>query len=122
MESVEAAVAVKEAFSKITSKPVKAIIYTHYHSDHTNGATVMAGGDHPDIYSHATTPYYMDRIATITRETTYRRAMRQFGTLLPEGGIINAGIGQRLEFDESKTLGMLVPTKTRVSSGRVTPN
>jgi len=112
MESVEAAVPVKEAFSKITAKPVKAIIYTHYHPDHTNGATVMAGDDNPDIYSHATTSYYMDRIATITRETTYRRAMRQFGTLLPEGGLINAGIGQRLEFDESKTLGMLTPNKT----------
>ena len=112
MESVEAAVPVKEAFSKITSKPVKAIIYTHYHPDHTNGATVMAGDDNPAIYSHATTSYYMDRIATITRETTYRRAMRQFGTLLPEGGVINAGIGQRLEFDESKTLGMLAPGKT----------
>ena len=112
MESVEAAVRVKEAFSKITSKPVKAIIYTHYHSDHTNGATVMAGDDNPDIYSHATTSYYMERIATITRETTYRRAMRQFGTLLPEGGLINAGIGPRLEFDETKTLGMLAPSKT----------
>lgn len=112
MESEEAAVPVKEAFSKITSKPVKALIYTHYHSDHTNGATVMAGDDNPDIFAHSSTSYYMDRIATITRETTYRRAMRQFGTLLPEGGIINDGIGPRLEFDESKTLGLLVPTKT----------
>ena len=112
MESAEAAVPVKEAFSKITSKPVKALIFTHYHSDHTNGATIMAGDDTTDIYAHATTSYYMDRIATITRETTYRRAMRQFGTLLPEGGIINDGIGPRLEFDESKTLGLLVPTKT----------
>ena len=41
MESEEAAVTVKEAFSKITSKPVKAIIYTHYHPDHTNGATCL---------------------------------------------------------------------------------
>jgi len=112
MESVEAAVPVKAAFARITAKPVRALIFTHYHSDHTNGATVMAGDDNPDIYSHATTSHYMDRISTITRETTYRRAMRQFGTLLPEGGIINAGIGPRLEFDESKTLGMLVPTKT----------
>jgi alkyl sulfatase BDS1-like metallo-beta-lactamase superfamily hydrolase len=112
MESVEAAVPVKAAFIEVTAKPVKAIIYTHYHSDHTNGASVMAGDDNPDVYSHATTSYYMDRIATITRETTYRRAMRQFGTLLPEGGLVNAGIGPRLEFDESKTLGMLAPTKT----------
>jgi glyoxylase-like metal-dependent hydrolase (beta-lactamase superfamily II) len=78
MESVEAAVPVKAAFIEVTAKPVKAIIYTHYHSDHTNGASVMAGDDNPDVYSHATTSYYMDRIATITRETTYRRAMRQF--------------------------------------------
>ena len=112
MESVEAAVPVKAAFSKITAKPVKAIIFTHYHSDHTNGATVMAGDDNPDIYAHSSTSYYMNRIATITRETTYRRAMRQFGTLLPVGGIINDGIGPRLEFDEKKTLGMLAPTRT----------
>ena len=112
MESEEAAVPVKEAFSKITSKPVKALIFTHYHSDHTNGATIMAGDDNPDIYSHAATSYYMERIGTITRETTYRRAMRQFGTLLPDGGIINDGIGPRFEYDESKTLGLLVPTKT----------
>ena len=112
MESVEAAIPVKAAFVKISAKPVKAIIYTHYHPDHTNGASVMAGDDNPDIYAHATTSFYMDRIATITRETTYRRAMRQFGTLLPEGGLINAGIGPRLVFDESKTLGMLTPTKT----------
>ena len=112
MESEEAAATVKEAFSKITSKSVKAIIYTHYHPDHTNGATVMAGDDNPEIYSHVATSYYMNRISTITRETTYRRAMRLVGTLLPEGGIINDGIGPRLEFDESKTLGMLPPTKT----------
>ena len=112
MESEEAATAVKQAFSKITTKPVKAIIYTHYHPDHTNGATIMAGDDNPEIYSHAATSYYMDRISTITRETTYRRAMRQFGTLLPKGGVINDGIGPRLVYDESKTLGMLPPTRT----------
>ena len=112
MESVEAAIPVKAAFAKITSKPVKAIIYTHYHPDHTMGATVMAGDDNPDIYSHATTLYYLDRITNITRETTYRRAMRQFGSLLPEDGLINAGIGLRLEYDESKTLGILRPGKT----------
>ena len=70
MESEEAAIPVKEAFSKITAKPVKAIIFTHYHPDHTNGATIMAGDDDPDIYAHSTTSYYMERISTITRETT----------------------------------------------------
>lgn len=34
----QAALKVREEFRKITDKPVKAIIYTHGHSDHTNGA------------------------------------------------------------------------------------
>lgn len=112
MESAEAAVPVKAAFGKITSKPVKAIIYTHYHPDHVYGAKVMAGGDHPDIYAHAGTSEHLKRIASITRETTYRRAMRQFGTLLPEGGLVNAGIGPRLIYDENQTPALLAPTKT----------
>jgi len=112
MESAEAAIPVKTAFNKITAKPVKAIIYTHYHADHINGAKVMAGKDTPKIFSHESTQYYLNRIATITRETTYRRAMRQFGTLLPEGGVINAGIGPYLKFDENNTIALLTPTDT----------
>jgi alkyl sulfatase BDS1-like metallo-beta-lactamase superfamily hydrolase len=112
MESAEAALPVKEAFNKISDQPVKAIIYTHYHSDHTNGTKILAGDDAPKIISHESTKYYLSRIATITRETTYRRAMRQFGTLLPEGGLINAGIGPFLNFDENKTIAALTPTNT----------
>jgi alkyl sulfatase BDS1-like metallo-beta-lactamase superfamily hydrolase len=112
MESAEAAEPVKAAFSRITKKPVKAIIYTHFHADHVFGARVMAGGDRPDIISHARTLYWLDRIVNITRETTYRRAMRQFGTLLPEGGCINAGIGPRLLFDANSTPALLRPNKT----------
>ncbi|RJP44960.1 MAG: MBL fold metallo-hydrolase [Desulfobacteraceae bacterium] len=112
MECAEAAVPVKAAFDSITSKPVKAIIYTHFHSDHTFGATVMAGNDHPEIYAHQTTRHHLDRIVNITRDTTYRRAMRQFGVLLPPGGLVNAGVGSRLLFDQHSTPGLLYPTKT----------
>ncbi len=112
MESEEAAVLVKAAFDEITSKPVKAIIYTHFHSDHTFGATVMAGDDNPEIYAHYTTSHHLDRIVNITRDTTYRRAMRQFGVLLPPGAVVNAGIGARLLFDADSTPGLLYPTKT----------
>ncbi len=112
MESAEAALPVKEAFTKITTKPVKGIIYTHFHSDHTGGAAVMAGDDNPEVYSHESTSYYLNRIANITRETTYRRAMRQFGSLLPEGGVVNCGIGPELRFNEDSTLAILPPTRT----------
>ncbi len=112
MESAEAAAPVKQAFAAVSAKPVKAIIYTHYHSDHTFGAAVMAGSDRPAIYAHAETMDQLERIATITRETTYRRAMRQFGTLLPAGQYVNAGIGPRLRYDEKKTAAVLPPTHT----------
>jgi len=112
MESAEAAIPVKEAFNKITSKPVKGIIYTHYHSDHTQGAVVMAGNDNPEVYSHKSTLYYFKRIASVTRETTYRRAMRQFGSLLPDGGLVNCGIGPELKFNEKSTIAILPPTRT----------
>ncbi len=112
MESAEAALPVKEAFDKISTKPVKGIIYTHFHSDHTGGAAVMAGNDDPEVYSHESTGHYLNRIANITRDTTYRRAMRQFGTLLPEGGLVNCGIGPELRFNEDSTLAILTPTRT----------
>ena len=112
MESVEAALPVKEAFSKITSKPVKGIIYTHFHPDHIGGATIMAGNDDPEVYSHESTQHHLNRIANITLETTYRRGMRQFGSLLPEGGVVNCGIGPEFRFNENSSIGVLVPTQT----------
>ena len=112
LESAEAARPVKNAFNAITPKPVKAIIYTHYHSDHTHGAGVMAGNDKPEVYAHESTIYYLNRIASVTRETTYRRAMRQFGSLLPAGGVVNCGIGPALKFDENSTVAFLPPTRT----------
>ena len=112
MESMEAAVPVKEAFDKITSKPVKAIIYTHNHADHIFGAKVFAGDDHPDVYSHERTLYYIDRILSIIRPIIYKRSMRQFGVFLPEGGVLNAGIGPYLVFDHTTTPTLIRPNKT----------
>jgi alkyl sulfatase BDS1-like metallo-beta-lactamase superfamily hydrolase len=112
MESEEAAKRVKEAFSKITQKPVKAIICTHFHPDHMFGTTIMAGGDSPEIISHETTLSHLDQIVNITRETTYTRATRQFGTMLPEGGVVNCGIGPYLDFGENSTVGLIRPNKT----------
>lgn len=38
----EHALVAREAFEKISTKPVKAIIYTHHHADHINGAGAFA--------------------------------------------------------------------------------
>ena len=99
MESMEAAVPVKKAFSRITAKPVKAIIYTHNHPDHIFGAKVFADDDKPDVYSHDSTLYYINRVVNVIRPVIFRRSMRQFGTYLPPGALTNAGIGPRLLVD-----------------------
>ena len=44
---VDDAQAVKAEFAKISNAPVRAIIYTHSHPDHTGGASVFAGADRP---------------------------------------------------------------------------
>jgi len=112
LESHEAAAQVKNAFDRITTKPVKAIIYTHFHTDHCYGTTAFTKDGVPDIYAHESTLTYLDRVASVTRETTYRRAMRQFGTLLPQGGLINCGIGPFLAFNKESTIGLIRPNKT----------
>jgi alkyl sulfatase BDS1-like metallo-beta-lactamase superfamily hydrolase len=58
-ESVTSAKMVKAAYNKhlddiFSRKPVKAIIYTHYHDCHMEGTSVFAGNDSPEIIAHET--------------------------------------------------------------------
>ena len=46
-----AARAIRTSFGNLLGVPVRAIIYTHSHADHTGGARVFAGNDKPEIYS-----------------------------------------------------------------------
>jgi len=112
LESAEAARPVKEAFRRISAKPVKAIILTHFHTDHTFGAKVMAGEDKPAVWAHESTLYWLNRVVNVTRDTVYRRSMRQFGSLLPEAEFINSGIGPRLIFDAKSAPALILPDKT----------
>ena len=41
--------AIRTAFGDLLGMPVRAIVYTHSHGDHTGGARVFAGNDNPEV-------------------------------------------------------------------------
>jgi alkyl sulfatase BDS1-like metallo-beta-lactamase superfamily hydrolase len=112
MESAEAAAPVREAFRRIRDAPVRAMILTHHHADHVFGAATLAAGDRPEVLAHSAFRAEFDRIVEVTRPIAYRRAMRQFGTLLSEGERVHCGVGPALRSDASSTPAPLVPTRT----------
>jgi alkyl sulfatase BDS1-like metallo-beta-lactamase superfamily hydrolase len=112
MESAEAAGAVRDEFARISSAPVAAIVYTHNHADHIFGAGVLAGASKPEVLAHASFEAELGRIVTATREITYKRSMRQFGTFLPDAERLHCGVGPKLVSDAKTTMALLQPTRT----------
>jgi len=82
-----AARAIRAALGNLLRAPVRAIIYTHSHPDHTGGARVFAGNDHPEIYSHQR---LLEAVPDIGRAG--RDGGDQFGMALPDSLYINAGV------------------------------
>ena len=102
--------AVMADFQRVAHGPVRAIIYTHSHPDHTGGATVFAGADKPDIIAGFARP-----------DSPTGRANRdggdQFGVKIPEPPYINAGVQLEVGRNVPPTrAGYLAPT--HVFSGK----
>lgn len=114
-ESTAAATNMLGEFRKITSLPVKTIIYTHSHRDHVSGASVFAKNDSPDIL--ASTRFSDDSLAVATKHPLPTKAMqartkRQFGIGLnyPDE-FIGIGVGPGDRPMKGLGAGSLPPTR-----------
>mgnify|MGYP003321571214 FL=1 len=104
-DSVFEAEKIYSLFSKKNSNPIKAIIYTHNHGDHTFGTAFYVNNqdERPQIIAHEDTDYYVQRIMGILNPIITERSNRMFGTLLSEEDLINVGIGPSLNVAKSPT-------------------
>jgi len=103
-----AARAIRTAFGDLLRAPVRAIVYTHSHPDHTGGARVFAGTDHPDIVSHQR---LVEAVPDVGRAG--RDGGDQFGMALPASMYINAGVQMEYGRVTPPTReGYLPPTRT----------
>jgi len=79
-------------FRKITDKPVRAIIFTHGHGDHTGGASVFVGDGKPEIWAHANFESEARHWKNAGLTIQQLRGARQGGFRLPRTQRINNGI------------------------------
>ena len=111
MTTKQEAAEVLAEFRKISSKPIKAIIYTHSHPDHIFGAEVFAEGAAPDIYAHDTLNRQVQHLANEVRAIIGSRSMRMYGNYLPPDQVINVGIGPLVGIKPGSEMGFLKPNK-----------
>ena len=90
-QQVPGARQVRAEFEKITDKPVKAIIYTHGHGDHTNGSPAFYDPDAGiQVWARANFGSEAARAAAVGLDGGARPAITQGFDLLPEQ---NIGVG-----------------------------
>lgn len=93
----------KTAVPELADWPVAALVYTHNHSDHINGARAFVNEEdvqagRTQIIAHATLMQAVSDNASVVAPILATRSAYSFGALLPAGpqGSVSAGIGPRL--------------------------
>ena len=82
------------AFRKITDKPVKAIIFTHAHGDHTGGARAFVGNDKPQVWARSNFGAEGGAFADSGLTIQNARGASQGGFKLPPEQRINNGVAK----------------------------
>ena len=103
LESLTSARNVAAAFRAITTKPVKAVVYTHNHTDHILGIKAFVKEEDVrsgavTVFAHSTMMQTVISNASIIGPILSVRSAYSLGLLLPVGpeGLVNSGLGPRL--------------------------
>jgi alkyl sulfatase BDS1-like metallo-beta-lactamase superfamily hydrolase len=81
-------------FRKISDKPVKAIILTHSHGDHTGGVSVFSGHSKPQIWARSNFGSEAHPLEQAGLTIQKNRGARQGGFMLPPEKRINNGVAK----------------------------
>lgn len=93
----------RAAVPELADWPVAALVYTHNHSDHINGARAFVNEDdvragRSQIIAHSTLMRAVSDNASMVAPILATRSIYSFGGLLPSGpkGSVSAGIGPKI--------------------------
>ncbi|WDQ17808.1 alkyl/aryl-sulfatase [Rhodopirellula sp. P2] len=90
--SLEDADRIVTEFRKLSDKPIKGIVFTHSHGDHTGGAAAFFGDERPQIWAHKN--FGSEAQPLVAGGVTFQsvRGARQGGFKLPPEQRINNGV------------------------------
>lgn len=109
LRALGAAEKVAEEFRKVSNKPVKALIYTHGHLDHTGGTSAFIGNS-KDVRIIAREEFKNELQEHSPIEPILKqRNARQFGRDLPAKDIINRGVAPGVTSTDRAGKGYIAP-------------
>ena len=99
-------------FRKISDKPIKALIYTHGHGDHTGGASAFI--KNPSQTRIIARAHFKEELEgnSPVKKILIKRNIRQFGRDLPDKDIVNRGVAAGRTPTDRAGKGYVPPNET----------